>query len=167
MRVYLVGFMGAGKTAVGRALAQRLGWPFEDLDEAVVARAGRSIESIFAEEGEGRFRELEWHALAATGLRTPLVVATGGGLFLAARHREWIREMGVSVWLDCPLERIRERVGRGTGRPLWARPPLELRALFERRRAAYALADLHVDAGQGEPEAVAARVAERLHAFFR
>ena len=82
--VFLVGFMGVGKTTVGHALATRLGWAFADTDAMVEQSAGRSIEEIFRESGEGRFREVEWDALRSLQGRKHLVVATGGGTFVEA-----------------------------------------------------------------------------------
>jgi len=157
--VFLIGFMGSGKSAVGQALAGRLGWSFVDTDEQVEQRAGRSIAEIFANSGESAFRELEWQVLCEVGERMRCVVATGGGLFLRAAARRRMGSRGRTVWLDCPLAVVQARVGAGVGRPLWdATDPLAQRALFERRRAVYALARYRVDASVGPPEAVAAAV---------
>lgn len=161
--VFLVGFMGSGKTVVGRALAALRGWSFSDLDGIVEAVAGRTIEAIFRESGEGTFRALEWEALAGLAERRRVVVATGGGTFAGSSHRSLIRATGRSVWLDVPLEIAADRVGDGAGRPLWSRgDPLALRIFYERRRAAYALADLRVDAGRGGAMEIARRVEEAL-----
>jgi shikimate kinase len=154
--IFLVGFMGAGKSSAGALLAARLGWELTDTDALVEQAEGRSIERIFSESGEGRFREREWEALRAQDGARRRVVATGGGLFLAVRHRAFVRSHGVSLWLDAPLEVIESRVAAPEGRPLWpAADPQERRALFERRRAAYALADLRVDAAIEGAEIVA------------
>src|SRR5262245_64435680 len=90
--IFLVGFMGTGKTAVGRVLAHALGRDFADTDDLVEAAAGCSIETIFRDHGEGRFREMEWDALREMGAREGTVVATGGGLFLGVVQRALIRE---------------------------------------------------------------------------
>jgi shikimate kinase len=162
--IFLVGFMGSGKTTVGRALASLLGARFEDTDARVEAAAGKSIETIFRDDGEGRFRELEWEALRSLDGASDTVVATGGGLFLGTVQRAFMRRAGTSVWLDVPLEVARSRAGNGASRPLWlAQDPIAFRAFFERRRAAYALADLRVDAAAGSAEHVAARVRARLN----
>jgi shikimate kinase len=154
--IFLVGFMGAGKSSAGALLAARLGWELIDTDALVERAEGRSIERIFRESGEGRFREREWDALRAQDGARLKVVATGGGLFLAVRHRAFVRSHGLSLWLDAPLEVIESRVVALGGRPLWpASDPLERRALFERRRAAYALADARVDAAVDGAEFVA------------
>jgi shikimate kinase len=166
--IVLVGFMGAGKSAAGSALAARLGWAFADTDALVVQAAGLSIEAIFRESGEGRFREREWDALRSIAGARRIVVATGGGLFLSVAHRELIRRNARSIWLDVPLEVIERRVGSPAGRPLWpADSPLERRALFERRRAAYALADLRVDGSADGAETVAKIVEDRWRALYR
>lgn len=145
--IFLVGFMGTGKSEVGKALASRLAWSFADTDRWVEERAGRAVEAIFAESGEGDFRRWESRALAALAPSQRTVIATGGGLFTARAHRETIRASGISVWLDASLERIRRRLGDARGRPLWrSDDPVALRAFFERRRAVYFLADVRVDA---------------------
>ncbi len=163
--IFLIGFMGSGKSEVGARLAARLGWTFADTDRWVEARAGRSVERIFAEWGEGRFRA--WEAEAVATLRTGrrAVIATGGGVFTCRAHRVAIGAAGVSVWLDVSLERARRRIGDSVGRPLWrSDDSLALRAFFERRRATYALADVRVDAESDDVDEVAARV---LAAVFR
>jgi shikimate kinase len=144
--VYLVGFMGSGKSAVGRALADRLGYRFVDTDTLVEETESRSIERIFAESGEPRFREREREVLRALANEKHIVVATGGGLFQGESERKIIESHGVSVWLDTPLETIWERCRSTGGRPLFGDLP-ELQALFDQRRAGYALADQHVRAG--------------------
>lgn len=163
MNVYLIGFMGCGKTEVGRRLAATIGWQFEDTDEIVESVEGRAIERIFAESGEERFREVERRVLEGLSARDRLVVATGGGLFLHPSVRRRMLRTGVVVWLDASLESIRERLGSGEGRPLWSREqPTAMRALFERRRAAYALADVRIDASTAGPAELAARALERV-----
>jgi shikimate kinase len=161
--VFLVGFMGAGKSSVGRQLASDLGWPFLDTDAEVERRSGRPIEAIFAEDGERRFRQLEWDVLERAACAGPAVIATGGGLFLGAGPRRWMKRTGVTVWLDVPLETCRARLGSGSGRPLASgRDSIDFRAFFERRRACYALAELVIPLpALGVPEA-AALVAERV-----
>ena len=162
--VFLVGFMGAGKSSVGRALAKRLAARFEDTDAIVASAAGKSIEAIFRDEGEGRLREREWEALRSLELGRAVVVATGGGLFLGTAQRALLRRSGTSVWLDVPLEVARARTPDDGERPLWrAQDPIAFRAFFERRRAVYALADLRVDASTGTPDDVATRVIHVLN----
>ena len=161
--LYLVGFMGSGKSTVGRLVAQELGRDFLDIDDLIVEREGRSIEEIFRDQGEDHFRQLEWQTLQSLDGRRELVAATGGGLFLGAEKRRWLRRNGTTAWLDAPLEVCIGRVPPDSGRPLW-RPgddPLEFRAMFENRRASYALANIRV-AASGPPEEVGRVLLERL-----
>ncbi len=162
-RIFLVGFMGAGKSSVAIALAQRLGWEAIDTDSSVEVQEGCSIEQIFRERGEGSFRRAEWEVLIALAHQEGRVIATGGGVFACADHRRWIRAHGVSVWLDSSLAACATRVGTGAGRPRWqAARGVGFRAFFEKRRAIYALADYRIGADRGSPEEVADRVLHRL-----
>jgi shikimate kinase len=138
--VALVGFMGAGKTTVGRALAGELGWHFVDLDDLIEERCGRRIADIFEEDGERAFRKLEHAALgeALQGAQHPLVLALGGGAFIDARNRELLAGAQVpSVFLDAPCEELFRRC-RATApvRPLLG-DPNHFRHLYERRRPSY------------------------------
>jgi shikimate kinase len=165
--IFLVGFMGSGKSTVARRLAEHVGWDAVDTDDLVERRAGRTIEAIFVESGEGRFRSLEQEALESLDGRPRTIVSTGGGLFLGLAQRRWMRSRGTTVWLDAPLEVCRARIGPGPGRPLWrSEDPIALRAMYERRRAAYALADVRVDAGTGAPEELVGAILLRLTRAF-
>jgi shikimate kinase len=164
--IFLVGFMGAGKTTAGRALAARLRWEFADTDELVERALGRAVESIFREAGEGRFRDAEWDALRSLDGRRRVVVATGGGLFLGVPQRAFIRANGPSCWLDAPLHVVAARLESGGARPLWVgEDALARRVLFERRRAAYALADCRVDASRGGADSLASDIEARWRAL--
>jgi shikimate kinase len=166
--VFLVGFMAVGKSTVGALLAARWGWELADTDAIVEATEGRTIAEIFRVSGEGRFREMEWEALRAQAARRKLVVATGGGLFLGVPQRAFVRAHGLSCWLDAPLDAVRARVRGPAVRPLWGGDDARAqRAFFERRRAAYALADVRVDAGAGSAETVADAVERARNAFYR
>ena len=166
--VFLVGFMGVGKSTVGRALAARLSWEFEDTDALVERAEGRTIDAIFRASGEGRFREAEWDALLSLGDRKQIVVATGGGLFLGVAHRAFVRVHGVSCWLDAPLRVVNARLGAEASRPLWpVDDAIVRRAFFERRRAAYALADFRVDAGRAGADDLASVIDGARRALWR
>src|SRR5262245_28837928 len=114
-RIFVVGFMGAGKSTVGRALAQRLGWPFVDLDDEIESAEHAKISDIFAERGEPEFRRIETEALRRL-LNSPdsAVIALGGGAFTVAANRELIRDHGPTIWLDCPFEVVQRRVAQFT-----------------------------------------------------
>lgn len=145
--VVLVGMMGAGKTAVGTALARLLAVPFRDSDDEIVKAANRSIAEIFERDGEAFFRARETEVLNRLLHGAPCVLSTGGGAFLAPVNRELIHGSGVSVWLRADLELLWQRVRHKTTRPLLRTPnPREtLRTLYEARIPAYGQADLTVD----------------------
>lgn len=159
--VFLVGFMGVGKSTAGRALARLLDWEFIDLDERIVATDGRSIEQIFREAGEPHFRRLEAGILASLQARPRIVVACGGGTYAQPANRERIAMMGPAVWIELPLETALLRCGGSAGRPL-LHSVSQAEALYRRRLPAYRTAPLHVNAGGLEPEAVAEAIARIL-----
>lgn len=157
MRVYLNGFMGSGKSTVGPKVAARLGVPFLDLDRLIRAHDGRPIPDIFAEEGEGRFRELEEKALRSTVETTDLVVALGGGALVDDDNRAFARENGHVVYMRVGPETILERIGdEADQRPLLqddGGTPLSqsqmkdrIQELLAERATAYTDADATVDA---------------------
>lgn len=146
-KVYLIGFMAAGKTTLARALAKRLGWSAVDVDELIEARERRSIAEIFAERGEAFFRAVERTVLAEQLAPRHVVVATGGGTFVDPRNRALINADGASIWLDVPLDQIIARLPQDGRRPL-AADRAELEGLFRTRRSAYEQAHLRLDAGR-------------------
>jgi shikimate kinase len=162
-RIYLVGFMGAGKTTVGRELASLLGYEFVDTDAAVESLEGRTIEELFRERGEGYFREKEWEILASTAIRQRLVVATGGGLYLAPMHRHFIKRHGAAVWLDVSVEEAWTRCAATGGRPLFTTPE-ELASLLDSRRSRYELAEHRIDVDGREPHDIAREIEALLSA---
>ncbi|MCG6556719.1 shikimate kinase [Ruegeria sp. 1NDH52C] len=144
--VVMVGMMGAGKTAVGRALAQRLGVPFLDSDAEIENAANMSIPEIFERDGEAFFRDRESQVIGRLLKGAPCVLSTGGGAFLAEANRRMISERGVSVWLKADLSVLWNRVRHKDTRPLLrtADPRATLRALYEARVPLYSEADLCV-----------------------
>jgi shikimate kinase len=161
--IYLVGFMGCGKSTVGRALADELGWSFFDIDAEIESGAGSSISEIFDTQGEPIFRVLEASALAkrvkAVQSGHPQVIALGGGALMRDENFELIANNGVIVWLDAPFELIEKRVAAQSHRPL-ARDPGKLRELFDVRSPRYALADFRVEAPEEEAIATVRRILE-------
>lgn len=161
MRIFLTGFMGAGKTTVGRLLARRLGVAFIDLDEEIEAEAGMSVREIFSAEGEGAFRRRENEALRRILAQPDVVVATGGGTMAQEANARLLQASGLTIWLNPPFGVIARRIG-GMGkadRPLF-KDEAQALALYRERLLAYRQADLTVEVGPNdEPEEIAARIA--------
>jgi len=153
--------MAAGKTTVARALAGRLGWRAEDIDELIEARERRTVAEIFARNGEPYFRALERDILKLLLPLRHVVVATGGGTFMDSENRTAINMDGVSVWLDVPLEELVARLPADGRRPL-AADRAQMERLFAVRQVAYASAQFRVDARGAHPEAVADRIIEAV-----
>jgi shikimate kinase len=155
--IYLVGFMGSGKTTVGRLLADRLGWTFVDLDEEIEAEQNTTIAEIFATQGEERFREIETEAIRkrvkVVRSGRPTVLALGGGAFMREENYELLTDHGVTVWLDCPVEIAWRRVEPCTNRPL-ARDAGKFAELFAARRPGYARAEYRVEVTGDDAKAV-------------
>lgn len=160
-KIYLVGFMAAGKTSVARALAARLGWRAEDLDDLIEARERRTVSEIFVRGGEAYFRGVEREVLRLLLPLRHVVVATGGGTFMDPDNRAAINLDGVSVWLDVPLDELVARIPADGRRPL-AADRTQMERLYALRQAAYAHAHLRVDARGVRPDEVAERVLDAL-----
>ena len=144
--IILVGFMGVGKSSVGRLLARRLGRCFVETDDLIVSRAGRSIPEIFREEGESRFRELEAEAVDLLRPKRGNVVATGGGLPCREGRMELLKSLGIVIWLKGDFAEVYERARRAGERPMLAeRAPAEVEALHREREPYYARAQLTID----------------------
>jgi shikimate kinase len=145
--VALVGLMGAGKTTVGRRLAQALGLPFVDADEAISTAAGRSIEDIFAERGECEFRRGERQVIARLLAGPAHVLATGGGAFIDPNTRALMKAQAITIWLRAPLDVLMKRVSRRDHRPLLKEddPQAVMQRLMDERYPIYAEADLTID----------------------
>lgn len=152
--IFLVGFMGSGKSTIGLLLAKRLAWTFRDLDAIIEAEQGLTIANIFDTRGEAGFRAIEGAALAAQVEAPALkganfVLALGGGAFAQPANRALLAGHA-TVWLDCPFERVRARVGTDPQRPL-ARDPAKFERLFTERSAAYAKARHRVEVLSDDP----------------
>lgn len=163
-RIYLIGFMAAGKSAVGSRLAGALGFRFEDLDRMIELSTGARVDEIFELSGEDWFRDREHECLQRTEAFERAVIATGGGTMTFERNRALISRLGVSVWLDPPLEVLFERLERGgrAKRPLF-RGREQARLLFDSRRDAYRMADLRIEpSSRDTADGIAARIAALL-----
>jgi shikimate kinase len=152
--IYLVGFMAAGKTTIGRQLAERLGWRFADLDEDIEARHQMTIAQIFDARGEAEFRKIESDALVervrAIERGAATVVALGGGAFAQDANFQLVTDHGVAIWLDCPAETAWRRVAETSHRPL-ARDRQKFLELYAARREFYARADGRIEITSEDP----------------
>jgi shikimate kinase len=152
-KIYLVGFMAAGKTTMARALAKRLDWQSADIDELIERRERQTVAEIFARHGEPYFRAAERRVLLEQTAARHLVVATGGGTFVDPYNRAAINRDGVSIWLDVPLERVVARLPADGRRPL-AADRAEFERLYQVRKAAYEHAHLRLDASRAGVDAL-------------
>jgi shikimate kinase len=150
-KIYLVGFMAAGKSTVARSLGRRLDWRVEDIDDRIEAREGRAVASIFARDGEAYFRAVERTVLVDLLPLRHVVVATGGGTFVDPENRAAINRDGFSVWLDVPLPELIRRLPSDGRRPLAADRD-QLERLYAMRRLAYQQAALRLDAAETPAE---------------
>lgn len=169
LSIFLVGMMGAGKTSVGKVLARQLGYHFFDTDVLIEQVAGRTINEIFATEGEAYFRELETKVLAELSSYTQCAIATGGGIILKQMNWSYLRQ-GAIIWLDVPVDTIVRRLAGDSTRPLLKEANLseKLSSLLAERRSLYSQADLHIPVEASQtPEEIADRVRDRIPSILK
>lgn len=160
-RIYLVGFMGAGKSTVGRELSLKLHAPFLDLDAEIEKAEGIPVREIFARDGEPRFRQMEREHLKRIAETSTAIVALGGGTYVDPENRKVVDETGVAVWLEVSFSNIRERVRPDGTRPLLADIE-KARQLYKKRLPAYKLARVHIRTDNRLPDAIAQEIVERV-----
>lgn len=161
-KVYLVGFMASGKSTVARALAARLRWQAEDVDELIERRERQTIAEIFAQHGEPHFRGAEREILALLRPIRHIVVATGGGTFADPENRTAINLDGVSVWIDVPLADLIPRIPLDGRRPL-AADRAQLERLYAARADAYRMAHCRVSGARTPTSIIVDRILEAIH----
>ena len=166
--VALVGLMGAGKTTVGRRLAQALALPFVDADDAIVDAAGRSIEDIFNERGECEFRRGERQVIARLLAGPPHVLATGGGAFIDPSTRALMKEQAITVWLRAPLDVLMKRVLKRDHRPLLKEddPQGVMQRLMDDRYPVYAQADITIETANTPHHTAVVTILDALRAHL-
>ena len=168
-RIFLIGFMGTGKTTIGTELAGALGWELRDSDHEIVQREGRTIPEIFAAEGEAAFRKLETQMLTELSRQSCTVITTGGGAVLAEQNRELMRATGLVVSLTATIDEIVRRVSADENRPLLQGEDLRTRVetLVKAREGLYDFAELTLDTTGREISAIVADIAVYLTAPSR
>lgn len=169
--IVLIGFMGCGKSTIGRALQQRLGYELVDMDQVIEERAGKPITAIFEEDGEPAFRDMESALLKelATASGGRRIISTGGGVVVRPENRESLRNLGYVVWLDAPASVIVERTGKTRSRPLLhaANPEDRIRTLMDERRPFYQeTAHLKLDTKGLDSNEVTTGILECARYFF-
>jgi shikimate kinase len=162
--IILCGFMGTGKTTIGKLVAARIGWQFADTDQVIEARCGKRVSAIFAEDGEAAFRQMERDLCAEIAAHWRYhVIATGGGMVLEAANREALARAGCLICLDLPAEQLARRLAGKTDRPLLANPPngdltAHIEALLAARAEAYRAVPHHIETAQLSPYGVSEAV---------
>src|SRR3954468_7126762 len=159
MKIYLVGFMGAGKTTVGRELSARIGAPFFDLDELIESAEKASIKEVFAQHGEPYFRKRERDVLRSTRHLEVAVVATGGGTFTFDENIQFIQSEGLSVYLSAPYTLLRRRINDTAGAGRLFRDDLSTHELYANRIKFYRMSDITIEVREDETPS---EIVERL-----
>lgn len=160
--IYLVGFMGSGKSTVGKLLARRLNMDFVDIDKEVEKSEGISIKEIFHKFGEPYFRELERLKLKEFLKKSGFVVSTGGGLGADKDMMELMKKEGKVIWINADINTVLDRCKNDTDRPLLKLPKEELFKLFEKRKEVYSLADIRIDSDEKTPLQIVSEIVNKL-----
>jgi shikimate kinase len=153
-RVYLIGFMGAGKSTIGRQLAAKLGWTFVDLDRHIEMGEGRQVAEIFRESGEPHFRRIEEKYLKDLSSSNHCVIALGGGAYINPVIREIADATGLTVWLKVSFTKVADRVKMDGTRPKFENRE-DAERLYRNREPYYALARIHIATDEGTPDSLA------------
>ena len=160
--IYLVGFMGSGKSTVGHILAEKLDMEFIDVDTEIEKKENKKISEIFKEKGEPYFRELEKKEIDLITRKKGIVVSTGGGLGADIENMKKMKETGTVIWLDVPIDIILKRCEKDINRPLLQQPFKDLKKLFEDRKKVYSMSDIHIKIENQTPEEIVQEILKRL-----
>jgi shikimate kinase len=161
-RIALIGFMGSGKTTVGRLVATRLGYRFLDLDSLIVENAGKSIRRIFDEDGEEIFRRIESDALYSLREMNRSVIATGGGAPIRQENQEFFENLAATFYLEVSFPEFLTRTGRDHGRPLLDQSNQQLEELYTSRLPIYRSLGKHIRTDSRDPQDIAAEILKNL-----
>jgi shikimate kinase len=160
--IYLVGFMGSGKSTVGKILAEKLNMNFIDIDKLIEEKEGRKIKDIFEQKGESYFRELERKQIEAIVNQKGLVVSTGGGLGANLDNMNLMKKNGDVVWLDVSLNTVLDRLKNDQDRPLLKQPTEKIKQLFEERKNVYRLANIRINADKKTPSQIVEEILTKI-----
>ncbi len=160
--IYLVGFMGSGKSTVGKILAEKLNMNFVDIDKLIEEKEGMKIKDIFEQKGESYFRELERKQIEATVKQEGLVVSTGGGLGANLDNMNFMKKNGDVVWLDVSLNTVLDRLKNDQDRPLLKQPTEKIKQLFEERKNVYRLANIRVNVDKKTPSQIVEEILTKI-----
>jgi shikimate kinase len=152
--IYLVGFMGSGKSTVGKILAEKLNMNFIDIDKLIEEKEGMKIKDIFEQKGESYFRELERKQIEVIVNQEGLVVSTGGGLGANLDNMNLMKKNGDVVWLDVSLNTVLDRLKNDQDRPLLKQSAEKIKQLFEERKNVYRLANIRINADKKTPSQI-------------
>jgi len=160
--IYLVGFMGSGKSTVGKILAEKLNMNFVDIDKLIEEKEGMKIKDIFEQKGESYFRELERKQIEAVVKQEGLVVSTGGGLGANLDNMNFMKKNGDVVWLDVSLNTVLDRLKNDQDRPLLKQPTEKIKQLFEERKNVYRLANIRINADKKTPSQIVEEILTKI-----
>ena len=160
--IYLVGFMGSGKSTVGKILAEKLNMKFVDIDKLIEEKEGMKIKDIFEQKGESYFRELERKQIEAIVNQEGLVVSTGGGLGANLDNMNLMKKNGDVVWLDVSLNTVLDRLKNDQDRPLLKQPTEKIKQLFEERKNVYRLANIRINADKKTPSQIVEEILTKI-----
>jgi shikimate kinase len=160
--VYLIGFMGSGKSTVGKILAEKLNMNFIDIDKLIEEKEGMKIKDIFEQKGESYFRELERKQIEAIVNQEGLVVSTGGGLGANLDNMNLMKKNGDVVWLDVSLNTVLDRLKNDQDRPLLKQPTEKIKQLFEERKNVYRLANIRINADKKTPSQIVEEILSKI-----
>ncbi|WP_457640956.1 shikimate kinase [Persephonella sp.] len=160
--IYLVGFMGSGKSTIGKLLAKETGYRFVDIDKEIEKNEDMSIKEIFSSKGEKYFRDLEKKMIKNFVEKKGFIVSTGGGLGADKENMELMKKKGVVIWLDVSLDTVLKRCGEDENRPLLKKSRNDLEKLFEKRKQIYASADIHIDVNNKTPDQIVKEILRKI-----
>jgi len=162
MNIYLIGFMGSGKSTIGKILSEKLNMKFVDLDKEIEKQEKMSIPEIFKEKGEKYFRNIEKNILEKMSKKSNLIVSTGGGVGADIDNLEKMKKTGTVIWLDVSLDEVFKRCEKDEKRPLLDQPYYKIKKLYNERKNIYSKADITVKVDNKSPDEISNEIMGKL-----